>query len=77
MNGFISYPRTDNTVYPSSIDLKEVLNNLKENIYFKKWLILLLQKELKPTKGNRKTTDHPPFTLSLQEGRLSDDEWKL
>ena len=62
MNGFISYPRTDNTVYPSSIDLKEVLNNLKENIYFKEMVdFALLQKELKPTKGNRKTTDHPPI----------------
>lgn len=80
MNGFISYPRTDNTVYPSSIDLKEVLNNLKENIYFKEMVdFALLQKELKPTKGNRKTTDHPPiYPVSVARREdLSDDEWKL
>src|SRR5919202_822573 len=28
-DGYISYPRTDNTVYPSSLDMREILGQLK------------------------------------------------
>src|SRR5690606_33349684 len=33
MNGFISYPRTDNTVYPVSLDLNAILLALKPTAF--------------------------------------------
>src|SRR5919112_1865764 len=61
-DGFISYPRTDNTVYPRSLDLREVLGYLKnvEGVvqHAEK---LLKQGELSPTRGKKETTDHPPI----------------
>ena len=31
MDGYISYPRTDNTVYPPSLELREVLQTLTQS----------------------------------------------
>jgi DNA topoisomerase I len=61
-DGYISYPRTDNTVYPRSLDLREILGYLKPvegaSTYAEK---LLASGELSPTRGKRETTDHPPI----------------
>jgi DNA topoisomerase-1 len=34
-NGFISYPRTDNTVYPPSIDLKALVSMFTKGAFAK------------------------------------------
>src|SRR3712207_695858 len=79
-DGYISYPRTDNTVYPSSVDLREVLGQLRrvEEVgpYAEK---LLASGELSPTRGKKETTDHPPIypTGRASKGALRDDQWKI
>jgi DNA topoisomerase-1 len=60
MDGFISYPRTDNTVYPSSLDLRELVGSLVRIPEFDA-AKGLLDGELKPTRGKKETTDHPPI----------------
>ncbi len=59
--GLISYPRTDNTVYPASLDLKEILNVLKKYSEYKKFVEEIFKKPLTPSKGKKQTTDHPPI----------------
>ena len=79
-DGYISYPRTDNTVYPRSLDLREVLGNLKrvEGVgpYAEK---LLVSKKLSPTRGKKETTDHPPIypTGYASKKALREDRWKI
>src|SRR5215217_3762227 len=79
-DGYISYPRTDNTVYPRSLDLREVLGFLKrvEGVgpYAEK---LLASGKLSPTRGKRETTDHPPIypTGYASKKALRDDRWKI
>jgi DNA topoisomerase-1 len=80
MNGYISYPRTDNTVYPGTIDLRDILTLLSANIYFKEMSQAVLSlKEIKPTRGLKKTTDHPPIypAAAAKREKLSEDEWRL
>ena len=80
MNGYISYPRTDNTVYPPTIDLRDILNTLSANTDFKEMSQAVLSlKEIKPTRGLKKTTDHPPIypAAAVKREKLNDDEWKL
>ncbi|MDD5658742.1 MAG: DNA topoisomerase I [Actinomycetota bacterium] len=80
MNGYISYPRTDNTVYPNTIDLRETLTVLSNNAVFGEMIkTALSQKQIKPTRGFKKTTDHPPIypTSAAMRENLSEDEWKL
>jgi DNA topoisomerase I len=79
-DGYISYPRTDNTVYPGSLDLREVLGQLKrvEEVgpHAEK---LLANGKLSPTRGKKETTDHPPIypTGYASKGALRDDQWKI
>ena len=79
-DGYISYPRTDNTVYPRSLDLREVLGNLKrvEGVgpYAEK---LRASKKLSPTRGKKETTDHPPIYPTGYASRkaLREDRWKI
>jgi DNA topoisomerase I len=79
-DGYISYPRTDNTVYPRSLDLREVLGQLKRvegaGQYAEK---LRASDKLSPTRGKRETTDHPPIYPTGYASRkaLRDDQWKI
>ena len=80
MNGYISYPRTDNTVYPSTIDLAGIVKTLGESPHFSKLSKAILSREkIIPSRGNKKTTDHPPIypTAVASKEKLKDDEWKL
>jgi len=79
-DGYISYPRTDNTVYPRSLDLREVLGYLTRVEGAGPYAEKLLQKsELSPTRGKKETTDHPPIypTGHATEGAMRDDQWKI
>ncbi len=79
-NGFISYPRTDNTVYPASIDLKEITKMLSVSDSFADACKdVLKQSKITPSHGNKRTTDHPPIypTFSVNRQSLSVEEWKL
>jgi DNA topoisomerase I len=71
MDGFISYPRTDNTVYPSSLPLRELVSSLVKVKEFSA-AAGLLEGELKPTRGKKETTDHPPIypTQAIHPGAL-------
>lgn len=60
MDGFISYPRTDNTVYPESLPLKETIAAL---VKVKDFAVAapLLDAPLKPTRGKKTDQAHPPI----------------
>src|SRR5215217_3675527 len=79
-DGYISYPRTDNTVYPKSLDLREVLGELRRvegvGTHAEK---LLKSGKLSPTRGKKETTDHPPIypTGYASKAALRDDQWKI
>jgi DNA topoisomerase-1 len=79
MAGHISYPRTDNTVYPSSLDLKEALAMLTQGEFAREAGQLLAQPALRPSRGDKRTTDHPPIypTGAPRRGQLGDREWRL
>jgi DNA topoisomerase-1 len=79
-DGYISYPRTDNTVYPRSLDLREVLGYLKRVEGAGPYAEKLLQGgKLSPTRGKKETTDHPPIypTGYASKKALRDDQWKI
>ncbi len=77
-NGFISYPRTDNTVYPESIDLRGLVSIFLSGP-FKDLAGKLLKGKMVPTRGKRSTTDHPPIypTSLADKSELKDDQWKI
>ncbi len=60
MDGFISYPRTDNTVYPSSLNTVELVGSLVRIPDFSA-AKGLLDGPLQATRGKKETTDHPPI----------------
>lgn len=76
--GFTSYPRTDNSVYPSSLDFKKLLLALKEESkFFADAEKLLAQKKLVPSKG-KFSKDHPPIhPVALPKEQLDPQHWKI
>ena len=80
MDGLISYPRVDNTVYPSSLDLKDCVRTIsKVPQYAPTCKALLAQPKLTATRGKQETTDHPPIypTGAADPERLQPAAWKL
>ena len=80
MDGLISYPRVDNTVYPPSLDLVGILRVLDGvPAYHEHAGALLRQGSLTPTRGSKETTDHPPIhpTGAADPDKLKPEEWKL
>ncbi len=80
MDGFISYPRVDNTVYPDSLDLRGTVEKLAGNPAYAPFCKqLLAQGELHATRGKKETTDHPPIhpTNAATPDQLPAPEFKL
>ncbi len=59
--GLTSYPRTDNTVYPPSLNLKGILQKLSNSEFSKEAKEVLSNGRPYPTRGKKQTTDHPPI----------------
>lgn len=80
MEGFISYPRVDNTVYPESLLLREILTSLTTAEEVGPLAAEInSQAELKPTRGKKFATDHPPIhpTAPANKERLTGNDWKV
>ncbi|HVP95057.1 MAG TPA: DNA topoisomerase I [Methanoregulaceae archaeon] len=79
MNGFISYPRTDNTVYPKTLDLNGVLKTIRSSVFADDVAWVLSHRRVIPTAGKKSSTDHPPIhpTGATTREVLGDDRWKI
>ena len=79
-SGFISYPRTDNTVYPSSVSLRSVLEKLADSPFADEARELLAQERISPSRGRTETTDHPPIypVQGVTRERVKrEDHWRI
>jgi DNA topoisomerase-1 len=80
INGWISYPRTDNTVYPATLDLKDLVLMFRESPEFgKNAIVVLAQPALTPTRGKVESKDHPPIypVACARKASLDERQWKL
>ncbi len=79
MNGFISYPRTDNTVYPPSLDINGILTTLKASPFKKDVEWVIAHRRPTPTRGKKSSTDHPPIhpTGPATKEMLGDDAFRV
>ncbi|OFK23526.1 DNA topoisomerase I [Olsenella sp. HMSC062G07] len=80
MDGLISYPRVDNTVYPRSLDLRDCVRTLSAVPQYRPCCKELLAKDrLAATRGKQETTDHPPIypTAAADPDKLDGASWKL
>lgn len=77
--GYISYPRTENTEYPKSLGIRSVLEKLKESDFKDEVNEILSQETIIPSRGKRRTTDHPPIypTAAATSDKMKGDKWKL
>ena len=80
MDGLISYPRVDNTVYPPSLDLRACVQSLMGVPQYAPYCRELLSAgKLVATRGKQETTDHPPIypTAAADPDKLDAAAWKL
>src|SRR6056297_620689 len=78
--GYITYPRTDNTVYPDDLDERELLEAFQNTVFGDDAESLLAADDLSPTSGDEETTDHPPIHPTADfpdRNQLSEDEWEV
>lgn len=77
--GYISYPRTDNTVYQRSINLKGTLNKLLATEFADDVKKVLGQETIRPSRGRTEATDHPPIypVSAAKKGDLRADHARI
>ncbi len=77
MKGYVSYPRTDSEAYPPTLELNEILNELKKSRLYEKSVNEILAKPLHPTKG-KEAKDHPPIhPVKIPTEKLGSLEMKI
>ena len=77
--GYISYPRTDNTKYPPTLNLRELVQETGKTKEFSVLAQkLLAKKELIPSEG-KESKDHPPIhpVSAGDKGKLGDRSFKI
>ena len=77
--GLISYPRTDNTVYPRGLGLRTLVEKFQDGPFAEAAALVLAQPSFHPTRGRTETTDHPPIypTAYVDPKKLRPDNAKL
>jgi DNA topoisomerase I len=77
--GLISYPRTDNTVYPRGLGLRSLVEKFRDGPFGAAAEFVLLQPSFRPTRGRTETTDHPPIypTAAADPKKLRPDHAKI
>ncbi|MFW6437191.1 MAG: DNA topoisomerase I [Halococcoides sp.] len=78
--GYLSYPRTDNTVYPDDLDPRERIADFEGTAFDEAVERLLAREEIEPTRGDTESTDHPPIhpTGELPDrADIGEDAWEL
>src|SRR2546428_1611271 len=79
-SGWLSYPRTDNTVYPPTLSLRGVLNKLEDSELAAEAKELLAQEKIRARRGPVETTDHPPIypTAGAKKAEIKrQDHWRI
>ena len=79
-SGWLSYPRTDNTVYPPTLSLKGVLQRLEESELAAEAKELLAQEKIRARRGPVEATDHPPIypTGGAKKSDIKrQDHWRI
>ena len=80
MRGFISYPRTDNTAYPKSLNIHQHLKMFAGGEFERDANYVLTHMREAPTRGKKETTDHPPIyptSKGTREDIGDETTWKL
>ncbi|MEM4257789.1 MAG: DNA topoisomerase I [Candidatus Thermoplasmatota archaeon] len=78
MMGLTSYPRTDNTVYPNSLNIRGILEKLKTSQFSKEVDYVLTHSRDYPTRGKQQATDHPPIhPVDAPSKKLSAEQKKI
>ncbi len=77
--GIISYPRTDNTVYPRGLGLRTLAEKFKETPFASAAELVLSQPTFRATRGRTETTDHPPIypTAAIDPKKLKPEAAQL
>jgi DNA topoisomerase I len=77
--GLISYPRTDNTVYPRGIGLRGLVEKFLETPFKEAAEYVLQQPSFHPSRGRTETTDHPPIypTSAIDPKKLRPDNARV
>ncbi|MFH1663692.1 MAG: DNA topoisomerase I [archaeon] len=77
--GFISYPRTDNTKYPASLDLKKLVIETGKTKEFSVLSKKLLGQENLTASFGKESKDHPPVhpVSSAEKGKLGERSFKI
>ncbi|MFO8132982.1 MAG: DNA topoisomerase I [Thermoplasmatota archaeon] len=78
MRGIISYPRTDNTVYPSGLPIAGILDKLAE-VFPDDVELVQRKRRDKPTRGKKYSKDHPPIhpVGKASRDKLNKQEWRI
>ncbi len=77
--GIISYPRTDNTVYPRGLGFRTMLSKFQEGPFAEAANKVLAQENLRATRGRSESTDHPPIypTAAVDPRKLRPEAAKV
>ncbi|WP_254767319.1 DNA topoisomerase I [Salinilacihabitans rarus] len=80
--GYITYPRTDNTVYPDDLEPEDLLDEFVGHPTLGESAESLLEaEEIVPTEGDEETTDHPPIhptgEIPVRGNDVDEDEWTV
>ncbi|MDL2261090.1 DNA topoisomerase I [Methanimicrococcus sp. OttesenSCG-928-J09] len=80
--GYLSYPRTDSTIYPESLELRSLIEMFVGTEFdeYAKALLKKADKEgLHPTQGKKEDPAHPPIhpVAPAKRSEIKEDEWKI